>query len=161
MQTQWSPLLRLSISDSFFEEELLQHEAQISKTRSALGSTPLHFAVIGQNVDTLTFLLTRAPVDSTNFYLETPLHWACRVGNPDIVSILIENGADVNFRDSEGNTSLHWANQEENPHIAKILKNAGADPNIRNIDKLLPNEVKRSPKRFPLPSIWHKLPFSL
>uniref|UniRef100_A0A0N5AW09 ANK_REP_REGION domain-containing protein n=1 Tax=Syphacia muris TaxID=451379 RepID=A0A0N5AW09_9BILA len=39
----------------------------------------------------------------------TPLHYACRYHNKDIVEYLLENMVDVNARDQEGLTPLHYA----------------------------------------------------
>ena len=40
----------------------------------------------------------------------TPLHAACLLGSPDIVSFLIARGADVRAKDDEGHTPLDYAN---------------------------------------------------
>ena len=47
-------------------------------------------------------------------------------GNPEIVKLLIAQGADVNAKDKEGQTALSLAIRNNMPEIAEILKEAGA-----------------------------------
>jgi ankyrin repeat protein len=85
---------------------------------------------------------------------QTPLHWAARGGHPfgphqcsgeapgraDVVSVLIELGADINAVDrrgavpgaSSGWTPLHVALHHEQFAIASRLLERGANPNIRS-----------------------------
>jgi ankyrin repeat protein len=58
------------------------------------------------------------------------------MANPDInmVSLLLENGANVNERNPIGVTPLHLANTEghKNPEISKLLLAKGADMTLTN-----------------------------
>lgn len=47
-------------------------------------------------------------------------------GNPEIVKLLIAQGADVHAKDKEGRTALSLAIRNNLPEIAEILKGAGA-----------------------------------
>jgi ankyrin repeat protein len=40
---------------------------------------------------------------------QTPFHEALEGGHDEIIQILVENKADVNTRDKDGNTALHLA----------------------------------------------------
>ena len=62
---------------------------------------------------------------------ETPLHVAAAHGIPEIVTALIEAGADVNARATGGMTPLHVAALSEKPEIVTALSEAGADVNAR------------------------------
>ena len=70
----------------------------------------------------------------------TALHVHCHPPNPTLVDLLIENGAEVNALDEDGNTPLHKAflacQQEEYFteafSIIKSLLNAKADISIKN-----------------------------
>lgn len=46
-------------------------------------------------------------IDAKNQDGQTAVHLACRFGNERMVQKLIDSGANVNCRDSEGNTPLH------------------------------------------------------
>ena len=50
--------------------------------------------------------------------------------NTEIVELLLENGADINAKDKNGDTALDLASineNNENNEIIKILENAGAN----------------------------------
>jgi len=62
----------------------------------------------------------------------TALMWASDNGNSSIVKLLLENGAEVNARNTaSGVTALWTASQYGYVEIAKILLEKGADVNIR------------------------------
>jgi hypothetical protein len=52
----------------------------------------------------------------------TPLHWAARKGQKEIVELLISNGANVNAQDEDGGTPLFYAS---NPEIVDLLRKHG------------------------------------
>ncbi|OUM69395.1 hypothetical protein PIROE2DRAFT_50243, partial [Piromyces sp. E2] len=58
--------------------------------------------------------------------------YACKNGNYDIVSYLIDNGANVNLYNIDQQTALMYACKERNLEIVKYLIDHGADINIRN-----------------------------
>jgi len=62
----------------------------------------------------------------------TPLTFACKNNNENIVRWLIENGADVNKENKDGNTSLIEACYYGNDNIIKLLIENGADVNKEN-----------------------------
>jgi len=57
---------------------------------------------------------------------ETPLITAASKGNTDIVSYLISKGADVNYKDCDGNTPLSVAREEKRPELIEMLLKNGA-----------------------------------
>ena len=83
------------------------------------GDTPLHLAVIKENEDIVRLLIAHEVVDinATNDLIETPLHKAAQLGNMNVMEILIENGADENAIDLDGNTPNYYYFQEnQNGH---------------------------------------------
>ncbi|PKS06261.1 hypothetical protein jhhlp_007007 [Lomentospora prolificans] len=48
----------------------------------------------------------------------------------DIVKLLIQHGADLNTKDTDGCTALDWASRRGYTRIAELLLDNGADPNV-------------------------------
>ena len=71
----------------------------------------------------------------------TPLHYAVRNRNLNIVKLLIENGADVNLINDQDETPLHQAVLSENYNMVKLLIKHGADPFIKNNRSKTPLEI--------------------
>ena len=56
-----------------------------------------------------------------------------------VIKKLLDSGADVNVRDTDGISPLHLAaSNNENPEIIKALIEAGADANARNVNGFTP-----------------------
>ncbi len=49
--------------------------------------------------------------------------------------MLIENGADIDAKDKDGNTPLHFTAESKMPRVADTLLRNGADPTVWNNDK--------------------------
>jgi len=60
--------------------------------------------------------LVNMPIDEW-----TPLHWACQLSSVEAAKALIDAGADINARDSDGETPLHIACSEGQVDIVKLL----------------------------------------
>lgn len=71
----------------------------------------------------------------------TALHFAVHRKNKQMVEILLAAGAEVDRRDSTGETPLHLAAFAGLPEIAGLLVDAGADLQARDNRKLTPWEV--------------------
>lgn len=81
----------------------------------------------------------------TNFLGETVLHWASRIGDAEIVKLLLEKGADVKAKDAVGYTALKNAKLSDHKPVIKILLDYGAD--IREIyDHSILNSLTASEK---------------
>lgn len=51
----------------------------------------------------------------------TGLHWACKRGHMDIVTILLKEGADVNACDLIGRTALSFAIEANNRDLVRVV----------------------------------------
>jgi hypothetical protein len=70
-------------------------------------------------------------VDSRDAFRRTPLWWAASDGLLERVAELVENGADVNAADVDGETALHAAARWGHAAVVQRLLAAGADPRAR------------------------------
>jgi hypothetical protein len=112
-------------------------------------------AIKAGNLETLRGLLAADPSLATcrlggPARGRTPLHvvtdWPGFVPNgPQIAQLLIDAGADVNARGSDGTgeTPLHWAASSDDADVAQVLIDAGADVNAADgsIGTVLDNAV--------------------
>ena len=93
------------------------------------GQTALHYAMSSPEdsiCEVLSCLIKNgADVNAHAFHNETPLMLASCRGPVDVVTFLIEHGADVKLQDKDGDTALHYA-ARFSPNIVKKLLNLGA-----------------------------------
>ncbi len=68
---------------------------------------------------------------------KTPLHYAARSGNAEIVDMLLDANADPNARDLHGTVPLYFAVWHEHVDIVQSLLDAGASPNTGSTNWLL------------------------
>ena len=66
---------------------------------------PLHYAVVDNDQDKVNKLIKESSRDEIN----TALHLAIMNNNLDLYDVLIENNANINSKDVDGNTPLHLA----------------------------------------------------
>ncbi|KAJ5738251.1 Mg2+ transporter protein CorA-like/Zinc transport protein ZntB [Penicillium malachiteum] len=96
------------------------------------GSNLLHCATKNGLLDTMKFLLTQKPdlinerdSDSGG---RTPLTIAIWKNEDSLISLLLQNKANVNVQDDSGDTALHSACRFSSPEIVQKLIEAGAEP---------------------------------
>src|SRR2546430_14052713 len=51
----------------------------------------------------------------------TALHWATCNGQDKLVRLLLEKGADITAKDSDGKTALDWADASKHEEVVRIL----------------------------------------
>uniref|UniRef100_A0A8D3E9E9 Histone-lysine N-methyltransferase EHMT2 n=1 Tax=Scophthalmus maximus TaxID=52904 RepID=A0A8D3E9E9_SCOMX len=92
--------------------------------------TPLVEAIINNNIEVARYLVQNgACVYHEDGY--TGLHHAAKLGNLEIVRMLLETGqVDVNAQDSGGWTPIIWAAEHKHVDVIKTLLNRGADVTI-------------------------------
>lgn len=62
----------------------------------------------------------------------SPLHWACRRGFSEAVSLLIAARGQVDLTNDEGSTPLHWAARKDHAPVVSLLLEAGASAKLEN-----------------------------
>ena len=98
-------------------------------------NSDLFDAIDRNDVDAVRELATTIDVNDANLGGETPLHIAAEFGNPEIITLLLNAGADVNAvtpREIGRQTPLQIAAEYSNLEAMQVLLNYGADPNFKN-----------------------------
>jgi ankyrin repeat protein len=90
------------------------------------------------NIDVVKLLLARKADPNLSGSAGSPLHAAAQNGNLAAAQVLVQAGADLQSRDSQGKTPLHLAARNGNSHIMDYLLEKGADPNARDNNKETP-----------------------
>ncbi|CAB1352688.1 unnamed protein product [Coregonus sp. 'balchen'] len=96
------------------------------------GNTPLHLAVRELRQDCVREITSNCQstdyLHVTNYSGVSALHLAVQRGKEDIISMLIEAGANVNQRDlGSGRSPLHWAVESQSPRLVQLLLQGGAN----------------------------------
>ena len=114
-------LMLLSFSTSSISEELPKIQ---------------HSDIFGGHVANIEkAIVNGAKVNAEVSFGITPLEYALINCNPDIVSLLIRHGADVNLKNQFGATSIFLACDE---NTIELLLDAGANINFRTYDGITP-----------------------
>jgi ankyrin repeat protein len=96
---------------------------------------PCHQFVIDGALEQLTLHLEQCP-DSVAFrdhYGFTILHWAVLCSRPELISAIIDAGADVNARSKRSGTVLMWAvSSVESARVCQTLIQAGAELDLED-----------------------------
>jgi hypothetical protein len=89
--------------------------------------TPLSYALMGKNLNTVKFLIAKGADHRKLVSLdETYLHKAVRINNIGIAEYMIELGIDLNTKNFEGKTALDLADVKEYKSIINLLEAHGA-----------------------------------
>ena len=114
-------------------KKLIENGADVNAKEYTNGNTPLHNAVKEVNMVIVDELIKSQGIliDAKNRFDMTPLNYAIALEKNDIASQLIENKANLNIPDKDGNTPLHNAIKKGNMKIIKKLIENGADVNAK------------------------------
>ncbi|KAH9061958.1 ankyrin repeat-containing domain protein [Lactarius vividus] len=116
---------------------LLDNGAKVN-AKNGRGETPLHQVSQGEyesqadGVGIAQLLLDRGKD------FETPLHFACFRGEPEIARLLLNHDAKVNARNNQGETPLHlvslgeYDSPNDGVRVAELLLERGADMNAQD-----------------------------
>lgn len=126
-------------------QELLKANRELVKSHSADGWTALHLAAFMGHQKTAEALLELGADLSSlskNQMANQPLHAAIAgKTNPDVIAMLIDRGADVNFRAGAGVTPLHLAASRGDGPLCELLIKQGADPAAKMDDGATPSQI--------------------
>ncbi len=115
-----TPLMIASINGNLpvVKGLVLQRKAQIDH----VGWTPLHYACARGHLDVAQFLIANgASIDSLSQGNTTPLMMAVQSGNEVLIKLLLDKGADLQLRNSQGLSAIDIAVIYEKPWIAEGL----------------------------------------
>jgi ankyrin repeat protein len=130
------------IESRYIAEYLIEHGADVS-VKSADGTTPLMVASHHGSKEAIEMLIAKGvDVKAKNVFGETALQSACQGIGYDltedpmkreaVISLLIDNGAEVSTRDRDGRTPLIEASSRGGSKIVGILLAQGALPNTQD-----------------------------
>jgi truncated hemoglobin YjbI len=136
-------------SGSLAAVELLLRAGASPQVCDSLGHTPLYSLAnecLQGGADVVHALVRAgARIDAADGVKRaTPLHMAARRGNAEITAALLDNGADIEARDSLGDTPLRRAVNCRQPGVAQLLLQRGADPHSPGSKGLTPFRAARS-----------------
>lgn len=105
-------------------KDILKHHQNINSCSPVDGITALMSASYFGHVDMVDWLLSCGAnpnmTSPQNDHMDA-LHWACEWGHFDIAALLIQYGADVNWKDTHGRTPLFRALNKEHAEIVQLL----------------------------------------
>jgi ankyrin repeat protein len=116
--------------------ELLRGDASLVHRYSPDGWTALHLAGhFGQTESTALLLEGGADIGAVARNRErNPLHSALSGRRGETARLLVDRGADVNARDSQGWRPLHLAANNGDIDLVQVLLDRGAEPGATNTD---------------------------
>jgi ankyrin repeat protein len=114
--------------DPAMTDILIRAGANVNATNE-LGVTPLALASSGAMAGLL--LDAGANPNLVTATGESPLMAASRAGRADIVTVLLEHGANVDAKENvRGQTALMWAVSQRHPEVVRLLLQHGADVSV-------------------------------
>lgn len=100
---------------------LIARRAEVNKP----GWTPLHYAATSDtpaSLDMVRLLLEHhAYIDAESPNRSTPLMMAAHYGKPEVVRLLLEEGADPLLRNEQGLTAIDFAQRAQRPEAANLI----------------------------------------
>ena len=106
-------------------------------------TTPLMLACYYGNYDIVHELISNQNVliDHGDINDVKPLHYACEQQHLSIVTLLLENNADIHSQTKKGWTALHYAADASNFDLIKLLLINGADKTIKDNYNRTPYDI--------------------
>lgn len=143
-----TPLMGAAVEgNTEMAQMLLEHGADLTIKQTPGGWTALHKAVIHRRAAMVETLLAHSArsevIQAAADAGARPLHVAASQGFPEMVEMLLSNGADPNATDIHSITPLRTAVHSGNLSVAKILISRGARTDIVATDNVSLLDVAR------------------
>ena len=100
--------------------------------KNDIGQTPLHLSAENLEISSLLLGAGSDPRVQTTEGGYTPAHLAAMNGSKNVLELLLNNGADMEARGTNGPTPLHLAAQEGHQDCCDLLLSRGADREARD-----------------------------
>ncbi|XP_075963223.1 ankyrin repeat and SOCS box protein 9-like [Anarhichas minor] len=114
-------------------QPLVQHGADVDQYIDQSGF-PLHVACSNQHLSSVRKLLQLGASVNSSVSGDSPLHIAASQSNPEMVSVLLDHGADRCLRNSEGKQPLDLA--PPNSLVERLLRHAGGASPLMQLCRL-------------------------
>lgn len=126
-------LVTASIEGNNSQVKSLLNAGYDANVESEAGATSLYFAARANHIEVMKSLLAAGADPDKGYGLWSPLNGALRKDtNLDVAKILIDAGADLNSRNTDGWTPLAMAARYRSPAHVELLLDAGADIEATN-----------------------------
>lgn len=117
-----SPLMMAALKGRLqAARRLIERKAEVNKT----GWTPLHYAATNADEESLPMvrllLEHHAYIDAESPNGTTPLMMAAHYGNPGVVKLLLEEGADPLLKNQQGLSAIDFANRAQRAESAEMI----------------------------------------
>jgi ankyrin repeat protein len=112
---------------------LLEFGANINDTYKDINETPLFDILLKGKVDynlAQFFIDSGADVNWQNKFGNTPLYYAIRNQQIDVINFLIKNNANLDIKNNEGKNVYNFARKTKNKEILSILNQANPKSNL-------------------------------
>ncbi|RAV98972.1 ankyrin repeat domain-containing protein [Pseudochryseolinea flava] len=129
------------------EKETAAQTSTATSTKVEPPPVDIHTAVITENIDAVKqHIKAGSDINAKDpFGGSSPLISAVLFDKREIAKVLIDAGADLNFKNNDGSTALHVGAFFCRPELVKVLLDKGADKTIKNKYGSTPYESVAAP----------------
>jgi ankyrin repeat protein len=117
----------VNANDTTLAETLINKGADVNLKRKVMNfEMSLLMLSVQQDQFKMVKLLVdhKVEIDWKDWFGSTALMYAANKGNVDIIGYLLKNGADVHFKDKDGNTVLSAAKEGNHPEAIKLIEDS-------------------------------------
>ena len=103
------------VNDPFLKKYKIKNK----NYRDRFNNSSLHIAVNNNSISMVKYFLNKKikNLNSRNDKGQTPLHIACKLGNEEMINLLIQNGSKINVVDNAGNRPFDLLSSERTSNL--------------------------------------------